>query len=525
MKTQEQNMVAIYESIVAYQQDPIGMGVNILGINPEYVWDKMEEVCNAVRDHQKVAVRAGHSVSKTFTVGRVIVPWFKVCFQPSTVITTAPGDNQVKNQLWREIHAAYAAAKANGVPLGGKMHSTLWDYKPSESVLDKLDPNQRANWEKNFAIGFSTSPDSTAEHATRMQGWHNEYVLVVMDEACGILPQIWRTVMEGLIVDENCHVLAIGNPTDPECDFAKACHSDDPDLNEGNKPYISDEGWYVVTIAGTDTPNYKARKRLIPGLAGYDYIQSIIKKYGADGDGTRYRVKGLFPTFKEGTYFGAKLSKARKSGRVGRYEWDDAAPVYTFNDFGDMYTATIFVQFLRGKARVIDDYWDYEGQGITTWAKTLQAKPYIYAREGHWAGPDFTTSNAKSGRDSRTTKDFAAGLGFHIMPVNNESFNDGIQCGRDTFGQMEIDKDGAQTFLKAIAGYGKKKNQALSTDNQVVYHDSPAKTWHRHFADAYRHLAIFFRLMRGADGSMVGSPKIERYYDDPNDNTDLLGMS
>jgi hypothetical protein len=523
MKTQEQNMAEIYKSLLAYQQDPIGMGVNILGIRKEFVWPKMVEVCEAVRDHQKVAVRAGHSVSKTFTVGRVIVPWFKVCFQPSTVITTAPGDNQVRNQLWREIHAAYAAAQANGVPLGGKMHATLWDYKPKDSILETLDAYQRPNWEKNFAIGFSTSPDSTAEHATRMQGWHNEYLLAIMDEACGILPQIWRTVMEGLIVDEHCKVLAIGNPTDPECDFAKACHSSDRDKNDGNTPYISDDGWYVITIAGTDTPNYKARKRIIPGLAGYDYVASIIRKYGPDGDGTRYRVRGLFPTFKEGTYYGAKLSKARKDGRVGKYDWDDAAPVYTFSDFGDMYTATIFVQFLRGKPRIIDDYWDYEGMGITAWAKACQSKPYVYATKGHYAGPDFITSNAKSGRDSRTTKDFAASLGFDINSVSNESFDDGIECGRSTFGQLEISET-AITFLKAIAGYGKKKNQALSTDDQVVYHNNPAQTWHRHMADAYRHMAIFYRLMRGDDGSKFGSFTTERYYDDYGDNVDLLGM-
>jgi hypothetical protein len=118
---------------------------------------------------------------KTFSLGRVIVPWYKMCFQPSTVVTTAPSDNLVKNQLWREIHAAFSGAK---VPLGGKMNTLEWNVKPSQEVLDNLPPEAREQWEKNFAIGFSTSPDSSAEHATKMQGWHNEHVLVVIDEAC-----------------------------------------------------------------------------------------------------------------------------------------------------------------------------------------------------------------------------------------------------------------------------------------------------------------------------------------------------
>ena len=47
----------------------------------------------------------------------------------------------------------------------------------------------------------------------------------------------------------------------------------------------------------------------------------------------------------------------------------------------------------------------------------------------------------------------------------------------------------------AMAGYGKKKNMALSTDEETVYHDQVAKTWHRHFADAHRHMAIAYNYM------------------------------
>ncbi|GAF93254.1 unnamed protein product, partial [marine sediment metagenome] len=232
----------IYKQMLAYRANPVGFVTQVLSLPEEYVWRKMVQILNSIRDHQKTAVRAGHSVSKTFTLGRA-VPWFKTCFQPSTVITTAPSDNQVRNQLWREIHAAHAGAR---VPLGGKMTSLMWDVKPSKEVLETLEPAAREAWEKNFAIGFSTSPDSAAEHATKMQGWHNEWLLIAIDEACGILPQIWRTIMEGLVIDERCKVIAIGNPTDPECDFAKACYSSDVAANEGNTTYTSDEGWNVI---------------------------------------------------------------------------------------------------------------------------------------------------------------------------------------------------------------------------------------------------------------------------------------
>lgn len=491
----------VYGRMMDYRADPIGFATDVLSLKPEHVWDKMVDLGEGVRDHQKVAVRAGHSVSKTFSAGRVIVPWFKVCFQPSTVLTTAPSDNQVRNQLWREIRAGFAGAK---VPLGGKIHTLHWDMKPSQEVLDSLQPADREMWEKNFAIGFSTSADTATEHATKMQGWHNEYMLVVVDEACGIAPQIWRTIMESLIVDEHCKVVAIGNPTDPECDFARACFSSDPAKNEGNVPYVSDEGWYVITISGKDTPNYKEGRRVIPGLAGREYVDGIIRKYGANGDGTRYRVLGLFPTYKEGTYYGFLLSQARKTGRVGHFPHDPTQKVYTADDYGDIYTATIFFQLIKGRIRIIDDYWDYEGLGLPNWARMCQQKGYIYG--GHFAGPDFDTSNAKSFQTGKTTKDVAAALGFAITPVCKHTFNNGIEAVRGIWPLLEINEETCGTFLKAAAGYGKKKNEALSTDEQPVYHNDPAPTWHRHMMDGLRHLAMQYRYGY-IEGEIMGASR------------------
>ncbi len=489
----------IHAKMIEYRQDPIGFYGGVLSLRKEYIWRKMVALSNSVRDYQFTAVPAAHSVSKTFTLGR-LVTWFKTCYQPSTVITTAPSDNQVKNQLWREIHAAYAGAK---VPLGGKMTTLQWDLKPSAKILESLAPEFREAFEKNFAIGFSTSPDSAAEHATKMQGWHNEWVLIVIDEACGIIPQIWRTILEGLVIDERCKVVAIGNPTDPECDFAKACYSSDLELNEGNEPYISDQGWHVVRISAKDTPNYKQGKRVIPGLAGRGYVERIVKKYGENGDGTRLRVLGLFPTHKEGTFYGIKLATAKKENRIGHFPFDDSAPVYTFNDTGDVWTAVIFAQFLRGRIRIIDDYFDNEGQGIPNWAKVLQSKPYVYG--GHWGGPELEWGTGGKFQTGRTTTDLAAELTFNLQACPSHSFDDGIEAGRSVFSLLEINKINCVTFIKAMSGYGKKKNMALSDDEHTVYHDQVAKSWHRHMADAYRHLAMMYRYGE-IGGEMLGYP-------------------
>jgi hypothetical protein len=275
-------------------------------------------------------------------------------------------------------------------------------------------------------------------------------------------------------------------------------------MQEGSETFTSDAGHNVITISVYDTPNYKQGKRVIPGLAGIEYVEKIVKKYGKDGDGTRIRVKGLFPTHKEGTYYGHQVYAAKRDGRIDEYPWDNSAPVYTFSDFGDMYTATLFVQFIRDRIRIIDDYWDNEGLGMPSWCKMCQSKDYTYG--GHFAGPELAYGTAGRNQTGKATRDIAAGLGFNLTAVIPHDFNDGIECGRSIWNLITINKRACLTYVKALQGYGKKKNMALSTDEQTVYHDQPAKTWHRHMADAHRHLAVHYKYS-DIKGEFIGSSR------------------
>ena len=106
-----------------------------------------------------------------------------------------------------------------------------------------------------------------------------------------------------------------------------------------------------------------------------------------------------------------------------------------------MSTATIFMQKIQGRLRLIDEYWDCEGVGAKAWAAALVAKRYVYGQ--HFAGPDLTRSNAKSFQTGKTTKDILAELGLDGEPVITAkgcSLDDGIQAVRVMFNQLEIDE-------------------------------------------------------------------------------------
>jgi len=150
-------------------------------------------------------------------------------------------------------------------------------------------------------------------------------------KACGILPQIWRAILDGLVTNERVKVLAIGNATDPNSEFAQA---------------LKDTAWHVVKISCLDTPNYKEGREVIPGLAGREYVKRIKDRYGPQSNEFKIRVLGEMPTFKEGTYYGYEVAAAREKGQFAPdYSWDPTAKVYGFWDLGDMHTVGLFVQF------------------------------------------------------------------------------------------------------------------------------------------------------------------------------------
>jgi hypothetical protein len=481
----------IAKRMLGYRKDPAGFIKNCLGV--EHFWPKMEEVANSVRDNMYTAVPACHSVSKTYGAARIAV-WFKTCFQPSTVVTTAPSDTLVKNQLWKEIHAAYSGSK---IPLGGKMTTLTWDCKPSPAVLKTLPPEKKGQWEKNFAMGFATSPDTATEQATKMQGFHNEWMLIIFDEACGIIRPIWKAATQGLMVNSKCRFLAIGNPTDPTGYFYKICQPESK--------------WNVISISVKDTPNYKEDKEIIPSVAGRMYYNDMKAEHGEDSNTFKVRVLGEFPTYLEGTFYGDRMAQLERNDppSIGDYPWEENTKVYTFGDYGDIYTAIIFVQFIQSTIRIIDFYYDNDGVGVSGYAKMMDTKPYVYAsRQGHWAGWDLdpsTGSNRKRG--GKTVKDHFAELGYDMRSVEKSSFNDGIEDVRGIFNKLRINKRNCKDLITALQKYRKKKNEQLSTDDKPAYHREPVKDWTCHVADAVRHLARAYRWHLYIDGVPVGVTK------------------
>ena len=184
--------------------------------------------------------------------------WFLTTHQPSKVITLAPTWIQVEKILWTEIAKCYHKAK---VPLGGRLLTT-------ELKVDD-------DW---FAMGLSPRIDVDKE-AERFQGFHAPYVLVIIDEAAGVVSKLWQAA-KGLILNDNCRLLTIGNPGSPVGDFFNC---------------FKDPLWHKIHIPASITPNVVTGKEVIPGLVTREWIEDRRKDWGENNPLYISKVDAEFP--------------------------------------------------------------------------------------------------------------------------------------------------------------------------------------------------------------------------------------
>lgn len=207
--TKEQKIALVKRA----QKDPVWYIEETFGVK---LWSKQREIMESVRDHPRTAVRSCHGIGKSFVAGNIILQ-FLYAYPPSIVLSTAPTWRQVEKLVWKEVRASHRRATK---PIGGK----ILPKSPEIQIIQD-------EW---YAAGLSTNePD-------RFQGFHEENILVVVDEAAGVPEDIFEAV-EGVLTSRNARLLLLGNPTNTSGTFYKAFKGD---------------GWNTIKISAYDTPNF-----------------------------------------------------------------------------------------------------------------------------------------------------------------------------------------------------------------------------------------------------------------------------
>lgn len=253
-----------------YARNPVGWTRNRLG---EHFWSKQREVANSVVRHPRTAVRSCHDTGKSFSASRLASWWLDTHpIGTAFVVTTAPTAPQVEAILWREINNAHVRGRLPGRITGGSIPK--W-----KSAAGEL-------------LGYGRKPadlKSEEDAAAAFQGIHARYVLVILDEACGIPNWLWNAV-ETIATNQFARVLAIGNPDNPDTQFKKC--------------FAPDSNWNRIKIAAHDTPAWTGEA--VPGgllfdLISKDWVKARAKDWGIASPIYRSKVDAEFSEVSEDT--------------------------------------------------------------------------------------------------------------------------------------------------------------------------------------------------------------------------------
>ena len=244
--------------IPMYQKDPVLFAKEVVRFAPD-TWQK-EALANLERS-PKVTIKSGQGVGKT-SLEAVALLWFLTCFPYPRVVATAPTKQQLHDVLWSEV--------------------AKWQER---SLLLR----QLLKWTKTYIYmaGYEKRWFATARTATKpenMQGFHEENMLFIIDEASGVAEPIMEAIL-GTLSGSNNKLLMCGNPTKTSGTFYDS--------------HTRDAGLYVRhTVSSLDSSR-----------TNKENIELLIRKYGEDSNVVRVRVKGLFPNQEDDVFIGPQLAE------------------------------------------------------------------------------------------------------------------------------------------------------------------------------------------------------------------------
>lgn len=255
---------------------------------PEYknhVWDGTEDpflkAMVALSRGKWVGIESATGTGKTYILPRIIY-WFLDVHKNSLVVTTAPKRDQLKEILWKEIGDAFHNFKRIRTFAEMTTLNVTVDKRFKMNTIGKTIDEGDVNGDLGHeAIGFVSSVGAGEESATKMQGFHRERMLFVLEECAGLHPAVLKAI-ENTCVDPTVNqVIAVGNP-DSQTD---ALHI-----------FCDKKNVEHIIISGYDHPNIVCGRQIIPGAVSRESLNLRKEEYGEDSNFFKSRARGISPT-------------------------------------------------------------------------------------------------------------------------------------------------------------------------------------------------------------------------------------
>lgn len=196
---------------------------------------------------RRIAIKSGQGPGKT-TISTIIGTWRTLLGPGARTIVTAPTMRQCTDVWIAELVKRCRAGS-------GWLRRFIKINKTSVTIAGMN------GW--GIKCVTATRPEN-------MQGYHDKYLTIIMEEASGIDRAIWEQC-KGTLTNERSLLFAIGNPNTRDCAFFDCFNS-------------QRHMWHTLTLNAEDSP-----------IVDKKNLKAIEGEFGRDSDVYRVRVLGEFP--------------------------------------------------------------------------------------------------------------------------------------------------------------------------------------------------------------------------------------
>ncbi len=290
------------QRVPMYRKDPVLYAREVLRFEPDG-WQ--QEALMDLADNPKVSIKSGQGVGKTGMEAAALL-WFLTCFPYPRVVATAPTRQQLHDVLWAEIDKWMSRS-----PLLNEILKWTKTYV-----------YMKGNEKRWFAVA------RTATKPENMQGFHEDNMLFIIDEASGVADPIMEAIL-GTLSGTNNKLLMCGNPTKTSGAFYDS-HTRDRKL------------YRCHTVSSMDSTR-----------TNKENIDSLVRKYGWNSNVVRVRVRGEFPNQEDDVFIGLDLIESCGS-KIYELPKERMHPQIIFGvdvaRFGD--DETVIYRNTRGKLKI-----------------------------------------------------------------------------------------------------------------------------------------------------------------------------
>lgn len=344
-------------------------------------------------------------------------------------------------------------------PYRSQAKSIVWDYlkKFSEPILkDSNESELQVTLVNGAKIRLFGADNADAMRGLGFDG-------IYMDEYGDFKPSVWGNVIRPALSDKQGWAVFGGTP-------------------KGKNQF-----WQIYNMA-SKSPDEWFTLRLPASQSGLlPQSELAANKAQLSEDQYLQEYECSFEAAIIGAFYGKEMFNATEEGRITHVDYDPAVPVHTAWDLGYRDdTAIWWYQVVRREIHVID-YYAISGANIAQLADVIKSKPYKYGK--HYL-PHDARAKTLAAHGKSVIEQLGEHLGLsHLTIVPDLSVQDGIQAVRQMLPDTWFDITRCEEGIEALRQYQREYDEDKKAFRQTPRHD-----WASHPADAFRMLAISWRI-------------------------------